>query len=116
MGFFIVHPEHRGQGFGRQLWAARRDRLIAWLQTPAVIGKDGVLQGYGVVRSCRKGFQIGPLSAADAETAEAIYRGLSDHARDVPLFVDVPASNLESLRPGCTAPSATRRVRRRKNP
>ncbi|AGA91158.1 acetyltransferase (GNAT) family protein [Thioflavicoccus mobilis 8321] len=42
MGFFIVRPEHRSRGLGRQLWYARRDRLIARLRAPAVIGMDGV--------------------------------------------------------------------------
>ncbi|WP_242482612.1 GNAT family N-acetyltransferase [Thiocystis violacea] len=37
---FIVRPDHRSQGLGRQLWQARRDRLIARLQAPAVIGMD----------------------------------------------------------------------------
>lgn len=42
MGFFIVRPDHRHRGLGRQLWYARRDRLIARLRAPAVIGMDGV--------------------------------------------------------------------------
>ena len=42
MGFFIVRPEYRRQGLGRPLWQARRDRLIARLQPPAVLGMDGV--------------------------------------------------------------------------
>ncbi len=42
MGFFIVHPQHRGQGLGDQLWHERLRRLIARLQAPAVIGMDGV--------------------------------------------------------------------------
>jgi GNAT superfamily N-acetyltransferase len=42
MGFFIVRPDHRSRGLGRRLWRHRRDRLIARLQPPAVIGMDGV--------------------------------------------------------------------------
>ena len=42
MGFFIIHPQFRGRGFGAQLWLARRERLIKRLQAPARIEMDGV--------------------------------------------------------------------------
>ena len=42
MGFFIVRPEYRGQGLGNTLWHARRERLIARLNSGASIGMDGV--------------------------------------------------------------------------
>ena len=35
MGFFIIHPQFRGRGFGAQLWLARRERLIKRLQASA---------------------------------------------------------------------------------
>lgn len=42
MGFFIVRPDLRGQGIGREFWHWRRDRLRARLQPDAAIGMDGV--------------------------------------------------------------------------
>ena len=42
MGFFIIHPDHRGRGLGNTLWNERLKRLVARLQKPAVIGMDGV--------------------------------------------------------------------------
>ena len=42
MGFFIVRPEFRGQGFGNTLWHARRERLLARLCPGTSIGMDGV--------------------------------------------------------------------------
>lgn len=42
MGFFIVRPEHRGQGLGRQLWLARRSLLLDRLDDGAAIEMDGV--------------------------------------------------------------------------
>ncbi len=42
MGFFIMRPEYRSRGLGRQLWIHRRDLLISRLAAPAVIGMDGV--------------------------------------------------------------------------
>ena len=42
MGLFIVGAEHRGKGFGTQLWFARRDQLLERLSPGATIGLDGV--------------------------------------------------------------------------
>jgi GNAT superfamily N-acetyltransferase len=42
MGFFIIHPDHRGQRLGQQLWYERLHRLIARLEKPVSIGMDGV--------------------------------------------------------------------------
>ena len=43
MGFFIIKPEFRGQGIGRELWHLRRDTLLKRLEPGAAIGMDGVL-------------------------------------------------------------------------
>ena len=42
MGLFIVRPDHRHGGLGRELWVHRRDRLAARLRPGAAIGMDGV--------------------------------------------------------------------------
>lgn len=42
MGFFIVRPDLRGVGIGRDFWIWRRDTLRARLQPGAAIGMDGV--------------------------------------------------------------------------
>lgn len=43
MGFFIVHPNYRGNGIGHSLWFKRRDTLLSKLNPGASIGMDGVL-------------------------------------------------------------------------
>lgn len=42
MGFFIIHPDFRGQGLGDQLWHERLRRLRSKLNENAPIGMDGV--------------------------------------------------------------------------
>lgn len=42
MGLFIIAPEHRGHGIGRELWYARRDHLLDRLGSNPTIGLDGV--------------------------------------------------------------------------
>jgi GNAT superfamily N-acetyltransferase len=42
MGFFIVRPDLRGRGIGREFWYWRRDRLLERLDDGASIGMDGV--------------------------------------------------------------------------
>ncbi len=42
MGFFIIRSDMRGQGLGNQLWHERKQRLLSRLNTPGVIGMDGV--------------------------------------------------------------------------
>lgn len=43
MGFFIVKPQYRSKGIGRNLWYLRRDTLLKRLKEGASIGMDGVV-------------------------------------------------------------------------
>lgn len=76
---------------------SRPQFLKPWITQPdsRALGavKENGLCGYGVVRACRRGFKIGPLFAKDAETAEDLFCGLSDHAQGQPLFLDAPEIN-----------------------
>jgi GNAT superfamily N-acetyltransferase len=79
-----------------------RERFLRlWIHQPGsrALGsmQAGVLEGYGVIRSCREGFKIGPLFAADPATAEDLFGGLADFARGEPLFLDVPELNPAAL-------------------
>ena len=43
MGFFIVRPDLRQQGYGSPFWLWRRDQLMQRLHPGAAIGMDGVI-------------------------------------------------------------------------
>ena len=55
--------------------------------------RNGQLTGMGVLRACRSGYKIGPLCADSPEIAAEIFEALSNHAKDAPLFLDVPENN-----------------------
>jgi ribosomal protein S18 acetylase RimI-like enzyme len=81
---------------------APRERFLkAWITQPdsRALGAlpDGTLRGYGVIRRCRNGFKIGPLFAADEDTAEALFRCLGDMAPGEPIFLDVPENNPQAM-------------------
>jgi GNAT superfamily N-acetyltransferase len=81
---------------------APRERFLkAWVTQPhsRALGavREGTLRGYGVIRPCRQGFKIGPLFADDADTAEALYRGLVDFAPGAAVFLDVPENNPDAM-------------------
>lgn len=59
--------------------------------------KDSKLNGYGVIRLCRKGWKIGPLFADDQQSAIKIYEGLITHAEKEPVYLDVPAINSKAI-------------------
>lgn len=72
MGFFIVDPERRGHGIGRDFWRWRRDTLLGRLGPGGVIGLDGVVPMADFY--ARGGFERAHLSArmtGPIEPAEA---------------------------------------------
>jgi hypothetical protein len=77
--------------------ADRADFLHRWIRQPqgaalAVRSKQR-LEGYGVLRACRRGFKIGPLFADDPQIADALFQGLAARAAGQPIFLDAPAAN-----------------------
>ena len=65
VGFYIVAPEHRGRGFGLQVWRAAIDRLAG-----RTIGLDGVLEQEQTYR--RSGFEAAFHSARFAGLAPGV--------------------------------------------
>jgi hypothetical protein len=63
------------------VFPARRSAFLrAWIGSPGHAGcavmREGHLAAWGVIRSCRTGFKIGPLVADDRAGAEAVFSAL----------------------------------------
>ncbi|MBA4391917.1 MAG: GNAT family N-acetyltransferase [Desulfobacca sp.] len=176
IGFYIVVPEYRGQGYGMQLWnaamkrlrnhnvgldgvmeqqenykksgfrlaysnirfegpalttisldkavlvdlqeipfewlekvdrqcfpAIRRGFLKSWITRPKTHGigylNNQELGGYGVIRTCRQGYKVGPLFAESRDKAEAIYLKLSSYVEgNGTIYLDIPEVNQTALK------------------
>ena len=65
--------------------AARSSFLRSWIRQPqgAAFGVQGKqrLEGYGVLRACRRGFKIGPLFADDPHIAGTLFQGSASRVR-----------------------------------
>ena len=56
------------------------------------------LAGYGVLRSCRSGYKVGPLFADSPVLAEHLFLALKAHAPEgAPVFLDTPAVNSAAI-------------------
>jgi Acetyltransferase (GNAT) domain/Acetyltransferase (GNAT) family len=77
--------------------APRVGFLRDWIAAPGHVGRalvrDGRLAGWGVIRPCRVGFKIGPLTADDRAAAEAVLAALITAVGGGEVFLDVPAVN-----------------------
>ena len=87
----------------RQVFPAPRpDFLRRWIAAPSHVAlalvKDGAPAGYGVIRPCRSGNKIGPLTAATDADAEAILAALLERAQPGPVFLDVPQPHAAAVR------------------
>lgn len=76
--------------------------LRAWLAQADAAGfgwvEDGRLQGYGVIRKCRRGWKIGPLFADTERIAEGLYGALAPCAAESePVYLDVPEANHDAV-------------------
>ncbi|KQV83775.1 GNAT family N-acetyltransferase [Rhizobium sp. Root1220] len=71
--------------------AARKDRRTA------IVRKSGKIRGYGTIRRCYEGYKIGPLFAADADSAAALLATLAPVAGGRPVFIDIPSDNTGAI-------------------
>ncbi|MGO9057598.1 MAG: GNAT family N-acetyltransferase [Candidatus Binataceae bacterium] len=104
--------------------APRADFVCRWNSQPNAHGRaelrDGQLTGYAVMRRCRRGHKIGPLTAIDEATAEALFAALSAEVPGEPIFLDVPEVNPRAValvrRHGMTPAFETARMYNRSKP
>jgi hypothetical protein len=84
--------------YDRHCFPVRREAFLkGWLSMikshSLVYYAENSIKGYGTIRSCRKGFKIGPIFADDFKIADELYRALSSKAADELVYLDVPEVN-----------------------
>jgi ribosomal protein S18 acetylase RimI-like enzyme len=63
------------------------------------IMKNGKLAGYGVIRKCRDGYKVGPLTADTPEFGEALFLALKSKTNSSEtVFLDVPEVNQAAIK------------------
>ncbi len=98
-------PYDEMAAYDRPLFGTARGRFLkSWTTRPGSVslgirGKDGNLNGYGILRQCRNGYKIGPLFAETPESAEHLFLFLIGHVpAGNPFFLDVPEKNPSAVR------------------
>ena len=84
--------------YDRQCFPVKREFFLkGWLSMinshSLVYYADNCIRGYGTIRTCRKGYKIGPIFADDFKIADELYRALSSKAIDELVYLDVPEVN-----------------------
>jgi GNAT superfamily N-acetyltransferase len=96
-------PFENIDAYDRPFFPANRSRFLNfWVSQPESyalgIMHKGKLAGYGVMRTCRSGFKIGPLFSDTPELADSLFRALKSRARSSdPGFLDAPEVNREAV-------------------
>jgi GNAT superfamily N-acetyltransferase len=96
-------PFDRLAAYDARHFPAPRPRFLEeWIRQEgtrgrAVLGGDGEVAGYGIIRRCRRGHKIGPLFADTPEVAEDIFLALSAQAPGEPVYLDAPEPNAAAV-------------------
>jgi GNAT superfamily N-acetyltransferase len=82
--------------------ANRSTFLRCWINQPQStalgVRQNGKLAGYGVIRTCRTGYKIGPLFADTPVLAEHLLAALKANTPEgSPVFLDIPAVNTAAI-------------------
>lgn len=96
-------PFDRLAAYDARHFPAPRPRFLEeWIRQEgtrgrAVLGGDGEVAGYGIIRRCRRGHKIGPLFADTPGVAEDIFLALSAPAAGEPVYLDAPEPNAAAV-------------------
>ncbi len=87
----------------QHFFAPRTEFLYQWFlpMSTVIYGfmRKGIVAGYGVVRTCVRGYKIGPLFADDEKAARHILKGLTNGLPDfLPVYLDVPEINEPAMK------------------
>lgn len=84
----------------RHFPAPRKAFLDKWINQPESLAlgwvENGLLQGYGVIRSCLQGFKIGPLFADTPRIADQLFTTLASYAKGDSVYLDIAENNPEA--------------------
>ena len=96
-------PFEKVNSYDRSFFPANRSLFLkSWIQQPESNGlgimQDGRLAGYGVIRTCRSGYKIGPLFANNPELAESLFLALIESVPpEENIYIDTPETNREAV-------------------
>ncbi|MCE5294430.1 MAG: GNAT family N-acetyltransferase [Chlamydiales bacterium] len=90
------------RAYDEAICGLNRDTFLkAWLAMPNAKGvavlNDNKVEGYGIIRTCKEVYKIGPLFADNSPTAYKIFNSLQGYALNKPIYLDVPECNPLSL-------------------
>ncbi len=85
----------------KYFFTRREAFLKPWIAQPQTTALgyvvEGVLQGYGVIRKCRKGYKIGPLFGDTDEIARALFaRLIGVLEQGETFYLDIPEPNSDA--------------------
>lgn len=89
--------------FDRQFVPADRKVFLSyWIKQPESTAlasiKNKKIQGYGMIRKCRRGYKIGPLFAQRFEIADRLFQSLVNNiAKNSPIYLDIPEINPSAI-------------------
>ena len=99
-----ILPFETIDSYDRPFFPANRSKFVkSWINQADChalgIRQNGKLTGYGIIRSCRSGYKIGPLFADSPELAESLFLALKSRVKlSEPVFLDAPEVNLSAVK------------------